>query len=214
MKQTITTCPLCSNSECSIISNINKNDYFDCQSCGLVFIDKEKLPSKKTETDEYLLHNNNYEDIGYQNHLKKLINPLIPYLNKSHQGLDFGCGHTPVLSMIMNDLGFSINNYDPFFFNDKVLIEKEYDFITCSEVIEHFFNPLNDFKILNKILKKGGVLAVMTKPFLDNINFDSWYYVKEISHVSFYRIKTLNWLALNFSWKLKFVNNDVILFFK
>ena len=214
MTECFNICPLCLFPKTSIWTEINKDDYFNCPLCGLVFLDKNKLPSANDEINEYLLHNNNPSDIGYQTHLKKLIMPLLPYINQTQQGLDFGCGYNPSIAVIMNDMGYNVANYDAFFCNDNHILEQKYDFITCSEVVEHFHNPILEFNLLDKLLKPNGILAVMTQILFDNIEFNSWYYVKEISHVCFYRPKTLEWIADKFSYRHQIINNDVVLFFK
>ena len=52
--------------------------------------------------------------------------------------------------------------YDPFFFPNEEIFSKTYDFITCTEAAEHFFNPNKEFDLLDKLLKKDGWLGVMT----------------------------------------------------
>ena len=51
-------------------------------------------------------------------------------------------------------------NYDLYYFPEKGYLTKKYDFITCTEVVEHFRKPLDEFKLFDKILKIKGVLAI------------------------------------------------------
>lgn len=48
--------------------------------------------------------------------------------------------------------------YDPFFFPDESLLSNKYDFVTCTEAIEHFFEPKKEWKILLNLLKENGML--------------------------------------------------------
>ena len=51
---------------------------------------------------------------------------------------------------------YLIDLYDPFFFPNKEIFSKTYDFITCTETAEHFFNPKKEFDLINTLLKKDG----------------------------------------------------------
>ena len=53
--------------------------------------------------------------------------------------------------MIKKD-GFKVDIYDPYFFPNKEIFSKNYNFITCTEVAEHFHNPQKEFMLLNKLI--------------------------------------------------------------
>ena len=57
-------------------------------------------------------------------------------------GLDYGCGYAPALADILKKDGFRVELYDPFFFPNKEIFLRKFKFITCSEVVEHFFENL------------------------------------------------------------------------
>ena len=50
--------------------------------------------------------------------------------------------------------GFSVDLYDPFFFPNKDIFANKYNFITCTETAEHFFNPNKEFETLNPLCQK------------------------------------------------------------
>ncbi len=91
---------------------------------------------------------------------------------------------------------------------------KSYDFISCTETIEHFFEPAREFKILNNMLLKGGVLGVMTAFLEPEQDFDLWYYRKDPTHVVFYHRNTFRSIASKMGWSYTFPDKGVVLFKK
>jgi len=52
--------------------------------------------------------------------------------------------------------------YDPFFAPDPSALKRAHDFVTCTEVVEHFQQPADDWRRLLSLVKSGGWLGVMT----------------------------------------------------
>lgn len=104
--------------------------------------------------------------------------------------------------------------YDPLFFNDALALETHYDFITCTEVVEHFHNPFGEFERLDKLLKPGGVLAVMTRFQTDDAAFANWHYRRDPTHVVFYREATFQTIAQKHHWQCEFVCANVVFLLK
>jgi 2-polyprenyl-3-methyl-5-hydroxy-6-metoxy-1,4-benzoquinol methylase len=48
--------------------------------------------------------------------------------------------------------------FDPLFFPDPEPLGDLYDFITCTETIEHFHRPAEEFARLDRMLRPGGVM--------------------------------------------------------
>lgn len=211
-------CPLCRSLKTEILYKGEKRDnhrfYFHCSECDLVFVNKCQHLNELDELNRYREHNNDPCDKGYIKFLSRLTNKVIPYLKKEMVGLDYGCGPGPALSMIMEDKGYNMEIYDPYFYRRNKVFNEKYDFITCSEVIEHFSNPFGEFIKLNKLLKKDGYLAIMTSLLNDRESFDKWYYKNDFTHISFYSKKTMKWIAYRFNYKIIFLKEDVIIFKK
>ena len=132
-------------------------------------------------------------------------------LPKGSCGLDFGSGPGPTLSLMFAENGFPMEIYDPFYASDTSVLDKTYDFITATEVVEHLQQPL---KSLNKIwscLKPGGYLGIMTKLVIDKKAFAKWHYINDDTHICFYARHTFHWLAELWQTKPIFFGNDVIL---
>ena len=54
------------------------------------------------------------------------------------QGLDYGCGPGPALAHMLREAGHDVALFDPFFAPDPAPFNRTYDFVTCTEVAEHF----------------------------------------------------------------------------
>ncbi len=205
-------CILCSNTKAVLWRKDRFRAYFKCPECDLVFVPNEYYPTPDKEKERYDLHNNNPEDDGYKNFLNKLILPLIPHLKKDDKGIDFGSGPTPSISILMKKKGFSVINYDPFYSNEKDVLNQTYDFLTCVETVEHFHHPQKEWKQMTRMVKPGKWIGVMTQLLTDKIDFDTWYYKRDETHVCFYSKATFEWLALRYKFRIDYMSNSVILF--
>lgn len=154
-------CPLCQHQNYNPVENIFNRHLFLCNHCKLIFLDPLHFLSFEKERDRYLLHQNNSDDQGYINFLNRLIEPLKPLLNKKDLGIDYGCGPSPTLSLLLKQSGILCENFDPFFFPNE--LRKKYDFICATECFEHFYNPANELKKILNLLRKEGLLGIMTE---------------------------------------------------
>ena len=184
-------CPICSGTNVFSFQLIGSIEYFRCKTCLGLFTDPKSRLSPEKEKERYSLHNNDVDDPEYRKFLSKLFDPLIKKLKKESRGLDYGCGPGPALASMLREEGFSVDIYDPYFFPDESYRDKVYDFITCTEAAEHFYEPQKEFNKLDQVLADKGILGVMTNFYEDTINFEDWYYRKDPTHVVFYTTKTL-----------------------
>ena len=211
-------CPLCLHHECEIYySSTRKNlirDYLICRLCDLVFVPKLFHLSEEEQKDRYLQHNNDPEDEQYRIFLSRLKDKLTPFLIPGQLGLDYGCGPGPTLSIMMSEDGYGTDNYDPIFRPDTCVFDRNYEFIVSTETIEHFSDVKTDFDLINQILGFSGVFAVMTSIRYANIDFDSWHYRYDPTHVSFYSPETMVYIASNWAWSIVGVYENVYIFRK
>ncbi|MDO8898473.1 MAG: class I SAM-dependent methyltransferase, partial [Bacteroidales bacterium] len=96
----------------------------------------------------------------------------------------------------------------------KEVLASKYDFITCTEVIEHFYNPLQEFKKLHEMLLPGGKLFCMTNIYSSEINFSKWHYKNDMTHVFIYAAKTLALIAETIGFKDITIDDKLITFTK
>ena len=207
-------CPLCSGDDIDRIYEDDKRIYLSCLNCRLVFVPKVYWLDAKDEKTIYDLHENDPQDPRYRRFLSRLVSPLVERLNPNQQGLDFGCGPGPTLSVLLEEQGQQVDLYDPFYFDDPSVFHKKYDFICATEVVEHLRDPKREFASLFKMLKRGGWLGIMTKRMMDKHAFAQWHYIRDMTHICFYGQHTFEYLARRFDARLTVLANDVILLHK
>lgn len=204
-------CPLCKTPGAFFYHSDKRRDYYQCGICDLVFVPEKFHLSPEAEKSEYDLHENNPEDSGYRKFLSRLFNPMQARLRAGMTGLDFGCGPGPALAAMFTESGFKMKAYDPFYYPDKTVLDSQYNFVACTEAIEHFADPGKDIERLFGLLKPNGLLGIMTKLVRDRKAFKSWHYINDPTHISFFSIKTFQWLAIKYHAECELIGNDVII---
>ncbi|MFZ5607476.1 MAG: class I SAM-dependent methyltransferase [Pseudomonadota bacterium] len=204
-------CALCAG-ETRAFCEDRARRYFECSRCALVMADPASHLSAAEERAIYDLHRNDPADARYRAFLARLAEPLRAKLVPGMRGLDFGCGPGPVLAVMLREAGMAMAEYDPFYAPDATLLETQYDFVTCTEVVEHFRDPLAGWTQLAALVRSGGWLGVMTQLAPERPeNFLRWRYRDDRTHVSFHRLATLQWLAARFGFALEQVERQAFL---
>jgi len=203
-------CKICNHQPKELTHSKISQIYYSCPNCKLITLKESMIHSKEAEKADYQKHENNLNSQGYVTMFEDFIEKAIdPYIKPPAKVLEFGSGPGPVLVHLLKEKGFNVDQYDPYFAPERVYENKSYDLITSTEVIEHLKNPLKEFKLLTKILKPRGYLALMTKFHLDKEDsFWQWQYRREKNHIAFYKKETLHYLANLFD--LKIVYCDMI----
>ena len=207
-------CIVCKNKKIKIFITIKEKVYWKCCYCLSKFLDKTHYVDLETERNHYLKHDNHVNGIDYRKFLSRLTNPLKKIISKNENGLDYGCGFAPALAEMLSEEGYNIDCYDPFFFPNKKIFLKKYKFITCSEVVEHFFKPSEEFKKIDNILELNGYLAIMTSFMTDDHLFEDWYYRRDPTHVVFYHKKTFQVIAKQMNWQMINPSKNIVIFHK
>lgn len=208
------SCPLCRSEPIREFSVVDSKTYWRCDVCHLTFLSLDSYLSAEDELARYLLHENSPEDQRYREFLSRLTDHLIPKLRSGAEGLDFGSGPGPTLSVMLEEKGFSMNLYDPFFAPNTVPLERTYDFITCTETVEHFYQPAKEFHLFDRLLRCNGWLGIMTEMLESDADFANWWYHREPTHVCFYKQETMEWIATQYGWRVEFPRKNVTLFYK
>lgn len=206
------TCPLCEGTEVALFAEREGRSYHRCATCALTFMDPAHRLSEAEELARYETHDNRPDDPGYRSFLERLAIPLQARLPAGARGLDYGSGPGPTLSILMEEAGFPSRCWDPFFAPDPAPLSDVYDFVTCTETVEHFYHPGAEFRRLASILRPGGWLGVMTGILHSDLEFANWWYVRDPSHVAFYAPETLEWIAWARQWEMEIVAPTVVLF--
>ena len=206
-------CPLCGAEEHELFHQDRRREYFQCLECSLVFVSPEYHLSAAEEKARYDLHQNDASGKGYVQWLRNLFQPLEKQLEPGAEGIDFGCGPGPVLSRLVREADYPCEDYDPFYANDPALLERQYDFLACSEVIEHCSNPRKALELFLKLVKPGGVIGIMTQLVRDRQAFAKWHYIDDETHVCFFSRETFQWLENQYGIRVEARENSVTLLF-
>ena len=188
--------------------------YVRCPLCLLVFVPPHQFLTPEEEKSEYDRHENSPDDPRYRRFLDRLFNPLVKRLDAGSRGLDFGSGPGPTLSVMFEEAGHSMALYDPFYAPHTDALERTYDFIVASEVVEHLHRPRRELERLWTCLKPGGWLGLMTKRVISRDAFSTWHYKADPTHVCFFSIPTFRWLADHWGAEWVVAEKDVVLFKK
>ncbi|MEX0915309.1 MAG: class I SAM-dependent methyltransferase [Wenzhouxiangellaceae bacterium] len=194
-------CPVCRCGQVGFFLNVDGRDYWRCHRCKATFVDPGQLPDRDAEKAEYDRHCNSVHDAGYRAFLARLADPLIERLAPDSRGLDYGCGPGPALAGMLTEAGHPMATWDPIYAaNPSVLHDQQYDFITCTEVVEHMHRPAGEFERIDTLLRPGGIFGLMTAFQTDDARFANWHYRRDPTHVVFYREATIHFIAEHLNW--------------
>ncbi len=204
-------CPLCKSKNVTEYSQSFDRLYFRCENCSLVFLDPALRLTPQAEKAIYSHHQNEPDNQDYRQFVAALYEPLVRRLQPGATGLEFGCGSGSALTAMLSEGGFNMIEYDPFFHPDESYQQHSYDFITATEVFEHLYEPGNVLQHLQALLKKGGILGLMTSLYHNQHDFSKWHYIRDPTHVCFYAADTFEWIADANKASLEIFDKKVIL---
>ncbi len=202
-------CPLCSGTLTEAYHSDKNREYLLCTRCDLVFVPRLYHLTDEDSKREYDLHINDPADVGYRKFLSRLFTPIQKLLSAESNGLDFGSGPGPTLSVMFEECGHKVDLFDLFYATDQTVFHKKYDFITCSEVVEHLAEPGMELKRLWSCLKDDGYLGIMTKRVIDSESFTTWHYKNDKTHICFLSEQTVHWLCDFLNAELVYMEKDV-----
>jgi SAM-dependent methyltransferase len=200
------SCPLCGTEG----EKFYRDKFFKCPECQGIFMAKDRLPTPEEEKKRYETHNNDITDPRYRNFVSPITSSILEHHSPADKGLDFGAGTGPVISAVLQENGYNIAPYDPFFENKPELLTGAYDYIVCCEVAEHFHDPAKEFLRLKKLLKKGGYLYIMTELYREDIDFENWHYKDDPTHVFIYSRETFELIKRKFGFSSLFIKGRLI----
>ena len=211
-------CPLCLSKDVLVALQSERKNlervYKRCLYCRLLYVPKKYHLNSVEQKMRYLEHNNDVDDLDYKKFLLPLKEAMIPYIIPNSWGIDFGAGPGPALANMFSNDGFNMSLYDLYFHADRSVLERSYDFVVTSETVEHFESPRLEFKLMNALLKEGGVIGIMTSILYESIDIEKWYYRMDPTHIAFYTPETMEWIAKEHGWKLHKLCKNVCVFQK
>ena len=152
------------------------------------------------------------EDPRYLAFLDRLADPLAARLAPGARGLDYGSGPAPGMATLFERRGFHMRSWDPLFECDRSALDGAYDFLTCSEVLEHIPHPNDALDRMARLLPRGGWLGIMTQFRRDDADFARWWYRRDPTHVCFYSERTMRWIGERRGWPVEVPAPNVTLF--
>ena len=208
------TCPLCGKEGGHDFFFEDKfRPYYRCSRCSLIFVPSPWQVTAEAEKARYDQHNNDPEDRRYRDFLGRIIPFLEEHLEPgARQGLDFGCGPGPVLADMLEKKGYSVELYDLYYRDDRsVLAGDSYDFVTATEVIEHMADPAGTVRRLLSLTKDRGVLALMTRFYEEGMDFKTWFYKDDETHICFFPRESFLWLGRETGLEVSFRGKDMVI---
>jgi hypothetical protein len=189
-------------------------DNYKCLQCQILFKSENVHLDSTEEEKRYRFHENDANDPNYYDFLIKLLKPIEKDLDKIKTHLDFGSGKSSVYQKFFLERNCESLCYDLFFHPDKETLTRQYDLVTCSEVVEHFNNPSQDWAELVSVVKQNGLLAVMTNFYLDEIDYPNWWYKNDPTHVVFYSLESLKYIEKKYLLKNEYCDSKSIIIFR
>ncbi len=187
-------------------------EYFECTRCRGVFLSPDDHLTANEERARYETHNNDVNDPKYQKFVSPIVDIVVSAFSPGQKGLDFGCGSGPVISHLLSKRGYQVDLYDPVYSNEAQIFRNRYNFIVCCEVIEHFRHPGREFLKLQQLLVPGGKLVCMTELYTDYVEFESWRYKDDPTHIFFYRAETIALIEKKFGFASSTIEGRSIAF--
>lgn len=203
-------CSLC-GSETELFTVYRNKNYFYCNTCQSVQLDRNEYLSKENELSRYNLHNNDVLDVNYQRFVMPIVNYITQNFAPHHRGLDYGCGPGPVVKKLLAENNYQVKLYDPYFHNNQEALDSNYDYIILSEVAEHFYEPKYEFSKLKSLLKPDGALIIMTLLYNPGIDFPTWRYKDDETHVFFYSKTTFDYIKASYGFRDLIIDNRLII---
>lgn len=208
-------CPVCfhnfSSSATAFLHSENR-DYYHCDCCDVIFVPPEFHLNAEQEQAVYSQHQNNPQDAGYRQFLARAIAPIQSSFKQGDTALDYGSGPGPTLHLMLAELGLEVEHYDLYFHPDNEVLTRQYNLITCTEVMEHIATASEHWKLLFGLVKPDGKLSIMTKRHLGTEKFVSWHYKMDSTHIVFYSEQTIRWIAKQYGQDVTFYGADVAIF--
>ena len=172
---------------------IGKTKYKKCDSCG--YIEKLNLVSSFDEKKRYDLH---ICDDAYLDYMASVYQAIKKYVG--YEVLDYGCGQVHALSDLINNDNKKCDYYDLYYY--PKLNNKKYDSIILIEVFEHIREQYILIMNLKNMLNPCGNIIIMSQVCKED--FSKWWYIRDITHVSFVTVKSMEYIASSLGFSLFF----------
>lgn len=181
-------------------------EYFHCDDCEYLSTEN---PYWLDEAYKRAINISDTGLISRNQHFTKFLSSIIYFLFDSNaKYVDYAGGYG-LFTRMMRDVGFDFYWHDPFCenifssgFEINIKNENHFELITAFEVFEHLIDPVDEIKMMLK-LSNTIIFSTEILPMPVPKPDDWWYYAFEHGqHISFYSLRTLNFLADKFDLNL------------
>jgi len=203
-------CVLCAHPRLRWVHADPRRSYWSCERCHLVQVPAVYWCSAEQARAHYDHHDQDVYSPGHRTFLQRTVAPLLRTCPPPALGLDFGSGPAPTLATMLREQGYQVATYDEHYAPDPSVFDLRFDFITSTEVVEHLQAPRYWLDQLWACLKPGGVLVIQTKRVLSDQHLQGWHYLRDPTHIIFFRIATWQWLAQRWQTAVTLCAQDVV----
>lgn len=208
----IQNCPLCHSHEARYFYRNFNREYHRCSNCFLVFVPAEFHVKNQANLHTDYKKTKKFRQVGEGQYFALLTNQVLKRTPEGAIGLDYKCGKESKVAELFTKNGKLVKCFDLEYKNDPTLLTDIYDFITVIHQIETYANPREEFDRLYELLSAQGVLALMTTPLMDLSSFNSWPFIKEAHHISFFSPDTFEWIAKKYHYHCEVQSDGIVLF--
>lgn len=211
---------------------ITDNSYGDhsqivkCRGCNLVYC------SPRDESEDLVGKYASFEDPGYEDERtarrithERVFGKIRKLHSNSGKLLDIGCA-TGTLLEVAKNYGWKIFGIEPSTWASRIgkekyglnilqgtletaRLKKEYfDVVTCLDVIEHVSSPNKLLAGIHRVLKKDGVLCIVTPDMgslVSRILGENWWHIRP-DHIFYFTKETLSLLLLSHGFRIEKIN--------
>ncbi len=207
-----TNCNLCKSNNYKIIFKKEGFNIVGCKNCGLKYVNPRL-------TQKALVESYNANKISpvpyYKEHyeedkqtFRKRVNIIKKYKSKGKL-LDIGCSIGTFLEVTKEEgydcYGVDVNKQAISEARKKGLnvkvanienerINSKFDIIVMNDLIEHVTDPVKTMQIANKLLKKNGIIFLVTPnggSFMAKLTGRFWLHYKPKEHLSYFDFRTI-----------------------
>lgn len=115
---------------------------------------------------------------------------------------------------MLEEQGAKVELYDLYYFPEKAVLAQQYDFVTATEVVEHLREPASELERIWDCVKPGGILGIMTRLVRNREAFSCWHYKNDPTHIQFFSLPTLRYLAAQWQAEFEQFGDDAFIFSK
>lgn len=112
------------NNETRLFAEVEERKFCRCYTCKGIHLPKKYFVDENAEVAVYERYNNDVNDPRYQTFTSPIWEQVLKDFSQNDRGLDFESGTCPVISKILKDKGYQVEQYDPFFFQLSSVIRK------------------------------------------------------------------------------------------